>query len=248
MPHSPSNPFAGRCRHGVLRLAQRVVVFLAMGCLASSALAGVSPENVIVVVNADSNVSRTIAAHYVDLRNIPTSNVILLRDIPGGLKISLEDFKAKILMPVLNELNTRQLAAQARVIAYSADFPTSVNISAHTAKLTDPAQKKYQLPTASINGLTYFYQFVLSDSEKYLDWGANLYARVHSSGILRTPILTPNCENALIRRQSSSRRASLSPRRKHSKSCSNNHPRFRRWRSVLPRLACERTIARLQRV
>jgi uncharacterized protein (TIGR03790 family) len=149
-----------------------VLVLLATPCLA-----GVGPENVIVVVNGKSTVSRTIANHYVDLRNIPSSNVIVLEDVPRGLKIGLEEFQSKILRPVLEQLNSRRIAGQARVIAYSADFPTSVNISRHTAKLTDATQKRYRGSTASINGLTFFYQFLLADSAKYLDWGANLYAR-----------------------------------------------------------------------
>lgn len=141
-----------------------------------SARAGLSPENVVVVVNADSYDSRTIANHYVDLRNIPSGNVIFLGEVPGELTISLDDFKSRILLPLLSELNRRQLALQAKVIAYSAGFPTSVDISAHTDRLTDPDQKKYQLSTASLTGLTFYYQFLLADNEKYLDLGSNLYA------------------------------------------------------------------------
>src|SRR6056297_2434589 len=84
--------------------------------------AGIGPENVIVVVNADSTRSRSVANHYVTIRDIPESNVILLRDIPAGLQIGLEDFKSKILKPVLETIDARKVAAQTRVIAYSADF------------------------------------------------------------------------------------------------------------------------------
>ena len=93
------------------------------------------------------------------------------------LKIDLETFKTKILVPVFDTLNKRGLAAQARVIAYSADFPTSVNIKTHTDKLSDPSLKQYQRATASITGLTYLYQFVIADNEAYLGWKANFYAR-----------------------------------------------------------------------
>lgn len=152
-------------------------LLLAASMLISDALAGVSPENVVVVVNSQSQVSRTVANHYVQLRQIPSSNVIFLADVPSGLKTTLPVFKDQILTPLLNELNRRKIASQTRVIAYSADFPTAVDISPHTEKLVDDHQKKFQLPTASINGLTFLYQFVLADSEKYLDWGSNLYAR-----------------------------------------------------------------------
>ncbi len=139
---------------------------------------GVSPENVVVVVNSQSIVSRTVANHYINVREIPSSNVVLLEGVPSDqLKITLDDFKSKILTPVLDQINKRGLAGQISVIAYSADFPTSVDISVDTARLTDPSQIKYQRPTASINGLTYFYRLVLGEESSYLGWGSNLYAR-----------------------------------------------------------------------
>ncbi len=156
------------------------------------ARAGIGPENLVVVVNARSTISRTIANHYVALRGIPQSNVILLNDVPDGLKVNLDDFKSKILNPLLAEIDARKIAGQVRVIAYSADFPTSVDIAAHTAKLTDDSLKKYQLPTASINGLTMLYQFVLSDSANYLDWGSNLYARGGMDRHFRNPFSNPD--------------------------------------------------------
>ena len=135
-----------------------------------------------MVVNADSHASRTIANHYVHLRKIPSSNVIFLNDVRGEngsdeLEIDLEIFKTNILRPVFETLNARGLAAQARVIAYSADFPTSVNVKRHTDRLTDPNLKQYQNATASITGLTYLYQFVLGDTEGYLGWQSNFFAR-----------------------------------------------------------------------
>jgi uncharacterized protein (TIGR03790 family) len=152
---------------------------LAFACAGLSDLAaGVSPENVIVVVNSESIVSRTVANHYIQLRDIPSTNVVMLEGVPSDrLKIDLDLFKSKILLPVLRDINARGLARQARVIAYSADFPTSIDISPHTEKLTDEAQKKHQRPTASISGLTFFYRFVLADDPAYLGWYSNLYCR-----------------------------------------------------------------------
>ncbi|MEO9930691.1 hypothetical protein [Rhodopirellula bahusiensis] len=143
----------------------------------NSAQAGIGGENIIVVVNAKSEDSLTLANHYVQLRDIPPSNIVLLEDVPSGLRVSLDDFREKILKPILNELNRRELAAHAQVIAYSAGFPTAVDIREHTKKLTDENQKKYQRPVASINSMTYFYRWVISDSPDYLGWGSNFYAR-----------------------------------------------------------------------
>ena len=154
------------------------ILVLVMACVITGrAWGGIGPENVIVVVNGDSRISRTLANHYTSLRQIAGKNVIVLSGIPDGLTMSLDDFKAKVLRPVLETLNTRGLAAQARVIAYSADFPTSVDIRSHLSEITDANIKKYQRPTASINGLTFFYRYVLADNSSYLNWTSNLYAR-----------------------------------------------------------------------
>ena len=154
-----------------------LVAFFCVLVISSVSRAGIGPENVIVAVNAESKVSRTVANHYVSLRGIPTTNVVLLKDVPSKLRVSHQDFKAKILQPLLDALNQRGLAAQARVIAYSADFPTSVDITEHCEKLTDPTLKKIQKNTASLNGLTFFYQFSLSDNPLYLNLASNVYAR-----------------------------------------------------------------------
>lgn len=148
-------------------------------CLAitSRAIAGISADNVVVVVNGQSLDSRTIANHYVQLRGIPSGNVVFLDEVPDGLKVSLDDFKTKILSPLLAQINARGLAAQTRVIAYSAGFPTGVDISPHTSRLTDEMQKKYQTPLASLNSMTFFYRFILADDPGYLNWYSNLYAR-----------------------------------------------------------------------
>ena len=139
--------------------------------------AGILGENVAVIVNGDSVDSITIANHYVSLRHVPMSNVIVLEEVPQGVSTSLVDFRDRILKPVLETINARGIAAQIHVVAYSAGFPTAVNISEHTKRLTNPAQKKYQTPSASINSLTYFYRYVLGDSADYLGWTSSRYAR-----------------------------------------------------------------------
>ena len=152
----------------------------------SGASAGISPENVVVVVNADSLDSRTIANHYIDLRDIPTANVILLEDVPAGLATTLAVFKEKILSPILTEIDKRGLSNQARVIAYSAGFPTTVDITPHHDKL-GAGLKKIQNKYASINGLTYFFRAVLSDEPFYLSLSSNLYSRGEFSRTFANP-------------------------------------------------------------
>lgn len=139
--------------------------------------AGLSAENVILVVNGDSRDSVTLANHYLELRGIPDNHVVVLDEIPSGLTISLDDFRDLILRPLLKEIDRRGLANQTRVIAYSAGFPTSVDIKTHTSRLTAAMQKRYQKPTASLNSLTFFFRWVLADSPDYLGWGSNFYCR-----------------------------------------------------------------------
>ena len=143
------------------------------------AAAGLSGENLIVVVNADSLASRTVANHYVKLRDIPAGNIIFLSDIPDGLTIDLDGFREKILKPILATIEKRGLATQARCVAYSADFPTSVDIASYQANPPPGMSSKLVGRLGSVTGLTYLYQFVLADSEKLVALGTNNYARTN---------------------------------------------------------------------
>lgn len=161
--------------------------------------AGLGPENVVLVVNADSQDSRTIANHYAHLRSIPSRNIIVLDDVPDAMQIELAGFRELILKPLLQEIDARQLAPQTKAIVYSAGFPYAIGVRTHHAKLgasqegispTDLAGlKKVFTPTASINGLTYFYRYVLGDSEQYLAPGSNLYARASFQRYFDNPFL-----------------------------------------------------------
>ncbi|KLU01185.1 putative transmembrane region and signal peptide protein [Rhodopirellula islandica] len=172
---TPTSPFGSSPT--LRQIAGLVLVASFPWALCHQADAGISGENIIVVVNAESQDSLTLANHYVRLREIPPTNIVLLDEVPTGLRVSLDDFREKILKPVLTELNQRGLGAHAQVIAYSAGFPTAVDIREHTKRLTDENQKKYQRPVASINSMTFFYRWVLADSPDYLGWVSNFYAR-----------------------------------------------------------------------
>ena len=66
---------------------------------ASQRSAGGGPENVLLVVNANSESSKTIANHYIELRKIPPTNVLYL-DWTGNLEMgSAENLRNKILTP-----------------------------------------------------------------------------------------------------------------------------------------------------
>jgi hypothetical protein len=153
------------------------LVFSLALAVTSPLQAGVSGENVVVVVNGDSVDSRTLANHFGQLRDVPSNNVIVLNDVPTKMQCSLTDFRDKILTPLLKQIDQRKLAAQTKVIAYSVGFPLSVNVGAHNKRLKDPGMRKIQRGVASVTGLTYFYSYLQADSEAYLGLEANFYAR-----------------------------------------------------------------------
>ena len=146
---------------------------LAIG-LALVSRAAAAPEGTALVVNADSWASTYIANEYVRLRGISPWNVVYLSDLTSFEALTVEDFRQKILLPVLQTLESRGLATQIDAILYSADFPTMIDCSA------DVGQQKISpalTPYGSINGLTYLYQAVQQKSVAALDLGSNFYMR-----------------------------------------------------------------------
>jgi len=148
---------------------------LAIGLfVASFAEAGVGPENTAVVVNADSWASLTVANEFVHLRQIPPDNVVYLSGLPDFEQTTVDAFREQLLKPVLDTLAQRGLTEQIDCVAYSADLPWGVNVSADMQGWKFP---KVITPWASINGLTYLYEDVLGKDPRYLDLESNRYAR-----------------------------------------------------------------------
>ncbi len=135
---------------------------------------GIGPENVAVIVNGDSWSSKTIANEFIRLRSIPSENVVQLDGIESFESIGVDDFRSKILSPLLKILDERGIRGQIDCIAYSSDFPTAINASSDMQGKTLPPTLA---PIASINGLTYLYSMVMSKNAAYIDLNSNLYAR-----------------------------------------------------------------------
>lgn len=141
---------------------------------AATLFAGLAPENVAVVVNADSAASVAIGDEYVKLREIPRGNVITLTKLSNVEQMPVEQFRVEILGPVLRAIEERGLTSQIDCIAYSADLPTAIHVSGDVGQ-----QKLPQIltPVASINGLTFLHHLTMAKDIRYLDLNANLYAR-----------------------------------------------------------------------
>jgi uncharacterized protein (TIGR03790 family) len=108
------------------------LTFLAWWAVAATtAMAGGGPANVLLLVNKNSDDSKTVANHYIDLREIPPSNVVYV-DWTGSLdRGSALVFRDKVLNSkdgYLKAIQDRGLAAQIDYVVYSCDFPWAVDL------------------------------------------------------------------------------------------------------------------------
>lgn len=72
--------------------------FLVLACIATAW--GLTPEQVVVVYNADSPLSEKAARRYCEVRHIDVSQMVALRGVKGG-DISRADFERKVKSPLL---------------------------------------------------------------------------------------------------------------------------------------------------
>ncbi|MDX1926719.1 MAG: hypothetical protein SFV81_09385 [Pirellulaceae bacterium] len=160
-----------------------------VSCLAlaqSNALAGLVPSEVVLVVNGSSMDSRTLANFYISLRNIPAANVVVLDKVPNSEVISVDEFRSRILIPLLAELDRRKISNHIQCITYSCDFPTAIDITNDIKPLGK--LPIYFTARASINALTYFYQLVQASNPLYIQLQANSYARREMGAFFNNPL------------------------------------------------------------
>ncbi|MHC4932424.1 MAG: tetratricopeptide repeat protein [Planctomycetota bacterium] len=145
--------------------------FLAVLLLAGATLAGGGPETTLVVVNADSPVSRRVANEYARLRDIPSSHLLFLKGIPNIGIVKLDFFEKKIWRPISAHMKERGLLGQIDLISYSADFPYGVDFKSEV-------QAKQPIGgIASLTGATFFVERVVS-GEPFWFPTVNRYARI----------------------------------------------------------------------
>lgn len=145
------------------------------------------PLRTALVVNGNSIDSLTVANHYAELRSIPDLSIIVLNNVSPKMVISVEPFRDQVLKPLVSELDARGLGIQTDTIAYSAGFPTAINVSDDLDKI--PERHKIFTPFGSLNGLTMLYQFVLSENPEYVSPLSNYYARRDPAKMLDNPFL-----------------------------------------------------------
>ncbi|MDA7924035.1 hypothetical protein N9B60_01440 [Mariniblastus sp.] len=177
------------------RLSAIILFGLAVCAQPCAAIAGGGPENLILIVNADSASSKLLANHYIHGRGIPRSNVIYLEGVPDREIIPWPQFKTQILEPLLNEIKRRKLVGQIDYVVYSSDFPTTIIINEHRTKLLEMLKEQGQEnvppqlfnPNASITSLTFFAGAALREQPAYMLLESNRYYRQATQKLLRTP-------------------------------------------------------------
>lgn len=165
------------CPRG-LRAALSCGVLLLMAILGAGRVdAGGGPENVLLVVNSRSWASKTIANYYVQLRGIPPRQVVYL-DWDGRLfdPIPIETYREKFLIPILQTIESQGLGNQIDYVIYSSDFPTSVNIQADAGQTKLP---QALTGIASLNSLTFYFQYVALKNPGYLQLGTDQYSNCY---------------------------------------------------------------------
>jgi len=153
---------------------------LLAACLLSprSAFAGGGPENLMLVVNANSWASVTIANEFIRLRKIPSVNVVYL-NWTGQELVSGELFRSQILVPIFQAMEARGLMLQIDYIVYSSDFPFLVDTSADY-----PKEAKFPQgfsPQLSINSATYLWEMVAAKMPQVLELNVNQYMRAFAN-------------------------------------------------------------------
>ncbi|QDU91345.1 hypothetical protein Pla175_47660 [Pirellulimonas nuda] len=137
-----------------------------------TAAAGGGPENLILIVNQNSQGSKTIANHYARLRGLPPGNLVYLDYTGPKETCSVAEFREQILQPVLKEVDRRKLSLQTDYLVYSSDFPWRVSFEEDHP---DIKLSKQQAAHASITGATYLWRHVMAGSLGLLGLDVNWY-------------------------------------------------------------------------
>ena len=161
---------------------------------ATAAQAGGGPENVLLVVNPQSEASLTIANYFTRLRRIPADNWFTLPFDPKVEQTDIDTFRAKILVPILEAIGRRRLVDQIDYVVYSAGFPWGVALQSDVKSFSEQMQKaakargvpidpkagwqQFYTPVGSLNGLTYLWYLVVHGHPAYFLLDSNDYMRL----------------------------------------------------------------------
>lgn len=173
--------------------------------------AGLAPESVLLVVNADREASVAVAREYARLRSIPAINMVSLTGVTNVEQLPVAEFREQILAPVLRAIDDRGLRAQIQCVAYSVELPTAIHVQ---QDIGDRKLPPILTPVASLNGLTYLYRMTMSKDIRYLDLNTNFYSRRVMAVSRDTPWRPDELSryaNAISQLQEHTRRKQIAP-------------------------------------
>lgn len=98
---------------------------LALLLAAAPVLFGQKPNNVLVVINQDSAVSRSIGEYYAERRHIPIANICRLKVKPDQ-DISRDDYDDLIARPIVSYLRRQKLQEQILYIVTTSGIPLRI--------------------------------------------------------------------------------------------------------------------------
>ena len=163
--------------------AQGAVLLALLGVLevavAPSAWAGGGPTTTLIVVNEDSPTSLSIGAEYARMRQIPTTHICRLRDIPHRRVITIDQFRERVWTPIAAYLERHGLESTIDCIAYSTDFPFGVNFD---ADFKEPRQGPVPR-VASLNSMTFLARRVMEKDRNYAGDEVNKYCRTQRGSV-----------------------------------------------------------------
>src|SRR5436190_3822807 len=180
--------FRSKTRRSRLALLWAILAFCGLLAFLPAAQAGGGPENVLLVVNSADSDSLSIANHYIQLRQIPPSNVVYLNWRGSPAKTDINTFREKILVPLLGEMDTRKLSSQIDYVVYSSGFPWAIDFLSDVPQALRNDTQLKDNHEASLSGLTYLMVPVVSkDAGSYISMSrermftANRYMRLREN-------------------------------------------------------------------
>ena len=129
----------------LIRTAAICLLFFTFSAKASK------PENVLVVVNGASALSRAIGNYYAQRRAIPRTNICVIQS-PDQETISRQDYDRLIVKPVASCLESRRLVESVLYIAMTQGIPIRVNGSTGASGETASVDSELALLYGDLHG------------------------------------------------------------------------------------------------
>lgn len=109
------------------------LIFLTFSWWVPSARAELSASQVLIIANANSRDSLTVAAHYAKRRGIPLQHIVAL-DLPMDDTMSREDYDRRLVAPVRQALQDNRIQHSIRVLVTVYGVPLRVSPPTLTAE------------------------------------------------------------------------------------------------------------------